>query len=61
MEIRIILKSGVDFTIKCEKFTICTNAFGALTEYKITGITENKPIYLDAKEIAAIVRVSNET
>ena len=57
MSIRIILKSGVEFTVKCEKFTLKQNGFGQTTGYDIAGITENKPVYLDFDEVAAIVRL----
>ena len=59
--IRVILKSGSEFTIKCDKFTIEKNGLGQMIGYDINGITENKPVYLDYEQIAAIVRVfSNE-
>lgn len=57
MTIRIILKSGSEFAIKCDKFTIKQNGFGQATGYNIEGITENKPIYLDFEQVAAVVRV----
>ena len=61
MEVRIILKSGVDFVTKCDKFTLKTDVEGNPTGYEISGISENAPIYLNFNEIAAIVRVfSNE-
>lgn len=61
MHVRVILKSGAEFTIKCDKFTLKTNGLGQTTGYDIKGITENKPLYVDFEEIAAIVRkVSNE-
>ena len=61
MSIRIILKSGVEFTTKCDKFTLKQNGLGQTTGYEISGITENKPVYLDFDEVAAIVRLySNE-
>lgn len=47
MTIRVILKSGSEFAIKCDKFTIQQNGFGQATGYNIEGITENKPVYLD--------------
>lgn len=62
MSIRIILKSGADFTIKCDEFTIERNQFGDIVKWKSTGIVENKPVHLDLSEVAAIVRVmSDET
>ena len=57
MSIRIILKSGVEFTVKCDKFTLKQNGLGQTTGYEISGITENKPVYLDFDEVAAIVRL----
>ena len=60
MSIRIILKSGVEFTVKCDKFTLNKTGFGKTTGYDIEGITENKPVYLDFDEIAAIVRLYSD-
>ena len=61
MTIKIILKSGSEFAIRCDKFTIEKNIVGQITGYQIEGIVENKPIYLNFEEVAAIVRVlSNE-
>lgn len=58
--IRVILKSGSEFAIKCDKFTINQNGFGQATGYKIEGITENKPVYLDFEQVAAFVRVFSD-
>ena len=60
MSIRIILKSGVEFTVKCDKFTLKQNGLGQATGYDISGITENKPVYLDFYEVAAIVRLYSD-
>lgn len=61
LHIRIILKSGAEFTIKCDEFSITRDGFGNPKNYDIKGIAENKPIYLDFSQVAAIVRlVSNE-
>ena len=43
MTVRVILKSGVEFSIKCDKFTLTRNGFQQVTGYNIEGITENKP------------------
>ena len=60
MTIRFILKSGAEFTTKCDAFTLEKNALG-ITGYKINGITEGKPVYVDFEQVAAIVRTySNE-
>lgn len=60
MTVRIILKSGVEFSVKCEEFGITKDGFGALKRCNIKGITENKPVYLDFEQVAAIVRVMND-
>lgn len=60
MSIRVILKSGVDFTVKCDKFTITRNGLEEVTGYEIGGITENKPVYLDFEQVAAVVRIFSD-
>ena len=57
MSIKVIMKSGVEFTIKCEKFTTRQDIFGKLIGWEIEGISENKPVYIDFEEIAAIIRL----
>ena len=44
MTIRVILNSGSEFAIKCEKFTLEQNGLDQVTGYSIEGITENKPV-----------------
>lgn len=60
MTVRIILKSGAEFSVKCDKFTIKRNGFDQVTGYDIKGITENKPVYLDWGQVAAVVRVYSD-
>ena len=36
------------------------NGFGQATGYNIEGITENKPVYLDFEQVAAVVRVYSD-
>ncbi len=60
MTVRVILKSGVEFAIKCDKFTVTRNGFGQVTGYNIEGITENKPVYIDFEQVAAVVRVFSD-
>lgn len=45
MTMRVILKSGVEFSIKCDKFTINRDGYGNVRGYDIGGIVENKPVY----------------
>ena len=60
LSMRVILKSGAEFTTKCDKFTLKKNGFGEVTGYEISGITENKPVYLNFEDVAAIVRVFSD-
>lgn len=60
MTIRIVLKSGVVFDVKCSEFTLKQDGLGNIIEYDIKGITENRPIYLDLEQVAAIVRTLSE-
>lgn len=60
MSMRVILKNGAEFTIKCDAFTIEENGLHAVTGYNIKGITENKPVYLDFEQVAAVVRVLSD-
>ena len=60
MKVRIILKSGADFTVTCKNFTCTQTSFGGAVAHEISGITENPPIYLDPQEIAAVIRVSSD-
>ena len=60
MSIRIILKNGVDFTIKCNSFTLKHNGLGTVSGYNITGISENKPLYLDFNDVSAVIRLISD-
>ena len=60
MKIRIFLKGGADFTVKCGEFNMTKNGLGEFVGYNIKGIEENKPLYLDFSEVAAIVRVLSD-
>ena len=60
MSVRIILKSGSEFTVKCQKFNLEKNALGEVIRYEIEGIYENKPIWIDWTQVAAVVRVCSD-
>lgn len=61
IHLRIILKSGVEFTTKVVKYTAKYDNDTKLTNLEVQGCTENYPVYLDLSEVVAIVRVfSNE-
>lgn len=62
MSMRVILKSGAEFTVKCDKFTLKRNGLEQVTGYNISGITENKPVYLDFDEVRELINeVARET
>ena len=55
--IRIILKSGMEFVVVCDKFTCkYSGVTGGLTSCKHEGATQNIPLYLDMNQIAAILQ-----
>lgn len=60
MSIRFILKSGAEFTVKCDNVTIQRNGLGVITNYSFSGITENKPIDVDMTQVAAVIRVLSD-
>lgn len=60
MSIRIILKSGSEFTVKCDSFSLKRNGFDQITGIEAKGITENKFVHLDFGEVAAIVRLYSD-
>lgn len=51
---------GAEFAVKCDKFTVTRDGFGNVAGYKISGITENKPVYIDFTQVAAVVRVYSD-
>lgn len=56
-KIRIILKSGSEFVITCDSFECKRDrATGELVSYCCYGITENRPLYLNFGEVAAILQ-----
>ena len=60
MSIRIILKSGAEFTVKCDSFAVKRNGFEQITGIEAKGIAENKFVHLDFGEVAAIVRLYSD-
>ncbi len=56
-KIRIILKSGSEFVITCDIFEGKRDKItGELVSYSCDGITRNRPLYLNLKEVAAILQ-----
>lgn len=58
--IRFILKSGEFIDLKCDKFTLELNGLGYFAGYKAEGVVQNKLIYIDADQVAAIVRLLSD-
>lgn len=55
-KIRFILKSGSEFVITCDSFEgEMDGKTGELLSYSCDGITENRPLYLNLKEVVAIL------
>lgn len=50
MTMRVILKSGSEFAIKCDKFTITQNGFGQATGYNIEWIKEANSLHFGKDE-----------
>ena len=57
---RVILKSGAEFIVKCERFTVTRSRSGGLLGYEINDAAENKPIYLNLDQVEAIVQLSSD-
>ena len=56
-KIRIILKSGSEFVITCDSFNgEMDRRTGGLLSYSCEGITENRPLYLNLEQVAAILQ-----
>ena len=57
MTFQVFLRNGRDFTVKAENFSCTRNTVtGTLCSYEFTGISENKPCYLNPSEIVAVIR-----
>ena len=57
LQMRIILKNGADFIIECDKFATKNNGYGELKEICYSGVSKNMPMFIDLKEVAAILQV----
>ena len=53
-KLRFIMKSGKSFTVLCENAKI-TSCEGELTQYSITGIKSNRPLYIRLDDVAAVI------
>ena len=56
-KIRIILNSGNEFVMECEKFAVrYSNISGGLTNLNYVGCTKNIPLYIDVSKITAVIQ-----
>lgn len=54
----IVMKNGKELKVKCKEFEVQTNKlYGTLEGYKIKGIKENCPLYVNMRDIQFIYRV----
>lgn len=63
MTVRVILKSGVEFSIKCDKFTLTRNGFQQVTGYNIEGIAAARYSAIrltDARSASGFKRLSRK-
>lgn len=57
MTIVFRFKDGFELPIECESFELTTNSItGKIMDYKITGIKDNKPLYMPLDDIVCIWR-----
>lgn len=58
VSLRFILKNGSEFTVKCAEYSFERHRItDQLLSYKLKGITENNPIFVDLSEVAAVIRL----
>ena len=60
MTIRVILKSGVEFAIKCDKFTVTRNGFGQVTGYNVLPNTMSSLITSRLSPMTGISSLQND-
>lgn len=56
-ELVIRLKSGREFTVICEEYTITRNGFGDVTNIRFKGLQNIRPIILDVTQIELMYEV----
>jgi len=64
MILQFILKSGATFKVDCTDFSCSGDSCGSMCSYTLKGIAMNneaglvKPSFLDLKEVAAVLRLT---
>ena len=57
MTVIFVFKNGYELKVKCENCTLSTNYLtGQITGYKMDGIEDNKPLYIDFNEILCVYK-----
>ena len=60
MTIVIVFKSGYELKVKCEESTLSRGIDGVINNIKFYGVTENKPLDINFKEVVCIYRVMSD-
>ena len=60
MKVIIVFKTGFQFSITCEEFSITKSSLGVPIGYEIKSIIDNKPIYFNLNDVLCIYRDLNE-
>lgn len=55
MKITIVFKNGFQLNIECEEFKL-NRYFGTPSAYRIEGIKDNKPIYINWEDVCCVYR-----
>lgn len=56
MKITIVFKNGYSLSMTCESFAIEKDVFGQITGYKIKGIKDRKPMYINFDDVICVYR-----
>lgn len=56
MKITIVFQNGYSFSVTCESFAIEKDVFGQITGYKIKGIKDRKPMYINFNDVICVYR-----
>ena len=60
MTIVFVFKNGFQLRMKCRDFSLNRNGLGMVTGYEAKGVTENKLIEFDIKDVLCIYRVMSD-
>lgn len=61
VSLRFILKNGSEFIVKCSEYSLeHSKITNGLLSYKVKGVTENNPIFVNLSEVAAVIRLVQE-